>query len=76
MKRRTMKEIIERLWEGNARVERVILLAGALASEDAMPSDLDDFLDDEDDETIEKCLGKIPDWVSKKGKDRKIDIAQ
>ena len=59
-----------------ACVERVILLAGALASEDAMPSDLDDFLDDEDDETIEKCLGKIPDWVSKKGKDRKIDIAQ
>lgn len=71
-----MKEIIERLWEGNARVERVILLAGALASEDDIPSDLDDFLDDEDDETIEKCLGKIPDWVSGKSMDRKIDIAQ
>jgi hypothetical protein len=71
-----MKEIIERLWEENARVERVILLAGALASEDDIPSDLDDFLDDEDDETIEKCLGKIPDWVSEKSMDRKIDIAQ
>ena len=31
---------------------------------------------DLDDETIEKCLGKIPDWVSKKDNDRKIDIAQ
>ena len=71
-----MKEIIERLWEENARVERVILLAGALASEDDIPSDLDDFLDDEDDETIEKCLGKIPDWVSKENRDRKSDIAQ
>lgn len=71
-----MKEIIDRLGEENARVERVILLAGALASEDAIPSDLDDFLDDEDDETIEKCLGRIPDWVSEKSMDRKIDIAQ
>ena len=52
MKGRTMKEIIDRLGEENARVERVILLAGALASEDAIPSDMDDFLDDEDDETI------------------------
>ena len=52
------------------------LLRRALASEDAIPSDLDDFLDDEDDETIEKCLGEIPDWVSKEGIDRNLDIAQ
>ena len=58
-----MKAIFKKLWDETARVERVIFLAGALAAGDAMPDDLDEFFDDEDVETIGKCLGSVPEWI-------------
>lgn len=58
-----MNSIIEKLYDANARIERVIFLAGALAGQDAFADDLNEFFDDEDVETIEECLGGIPTWV-------------
>lgn len=58
-----MLEIMKKLNDATARVERVIFLAGALATSGTCTRDLDDYLDDQADEDIEKCFGKIPDWV-------------
>lgn len=58
-----MKAILEKLWDETARVERVIFLAGALGAGDSFPDDLEEFFEDEDEKDIEKCLGKIPDYV-------------
>ena len=63
-----MKDILYKLAEATARIERVILIAGAIADESAFSDDIDDFFDDEDEEDIEKCLGKIPDWVDLDGR--------
>lgn len=58
-----MKATLEKLWDETVRMERVIFLAGALAAGDSMPDDLEKFFNDEDTETIEKCLGQIPEWL-------------
>lgn len=58
-----MNEIFEKLSDESARVDRVIFLAGALTNVDSMPDDIENFFDEEDAETIEKCLGEAPDWV-------------
>lgn len=59
-----MKDLLEKMCDAPARIERLILLAGAMGSHDAFPDGLNEFFDDEDEETIEKCLGRIPDWVN------------
>lgn len=57
-----MKKNLRRLNENNARIERVIYLAGAIAGTDTLTEDLVDFFDD-DIETVERCLGKLPSWM-------------
>lgn len=57
-----MKALAEKLWEETVRIERIILIAGAM-TDGAFSDDLNEFLDDEDEKTIEECLGRIPDWV-------------
>lgn len=63
-----MKAIMEKLYDATARIERVVFIAGALATADTCTDDLDEFLDHEDNEVIEKCLGEIPDWVDIDGR--------
>ena len=63
-----MRDIIEKLDEANARIERIIFIAGAMASGYALSDDLNEFLDDEDEVTIEICLGAIPDYVDLDGR--------
>lgn len=58
-----MKTILEKLWDETARIDRIILIAGAIAAGDVHSSDLNDFFDDEDDETIEEALGPLPEYV-------------
>lgn len=58
-----MKAILQKLYEETARMDRCILLAGAMAGGDAFPDDLNDFFNDENRESIEMCFGKIPDYV-------------
>lgn len=57
-----MKVLAEKLWEETVRIERIVLIAGAM-TDGAFSDDLNEFLDDEDESTIEECLGRIPDWV-------------
>lgn len=63
-----MYAILEKLNDATARVDRCIFIAGALAACDSFPSDIDDFFDDEDKETIEKCFGEIPEFVDIDGR--------
>lgn len=58
-----MNETFEKLEQATARIERIIYLAGAMAAIDRFPDDLNDFLNDEDDDTIAECFGETPDWV-------------
>lgn len=57
-----MNTMMEKLIDASLVADRVIYLAGALSG-DSLPDDLEAFFNDEDDETIEKCLGTIPEWV-------------
>lgn len=57
-----MKAIFEQLFDATVRMDRVIFLAGAMGGGDALPDDLDSFLD-EDFEVIRECLGPLPDWL-------------
>lgn len=57
-----MKQLMEKLREETVRIQRIILLGGA-TTDGAFSDDLNEFLDDEDEKTIEACLGKIPDYV-------------
>lgn len=57
-----MKALAEKLLNESVRIERIILLAGAM-TDGAFSDDINEFLDDEDESTIEECLGRIPDWV-------------
>lgn len=57
-----VKEMMGKLYDEALITDRVIYLAGALSG-DVLPDDLEEFFNDEDDETIEKCLGTIPEWV-------------
>lgn len=63
-----MKALLEKMYDATCRIEKTIFLAGAMGATDNFASDLDDFFDDEDIENIEKCLGKIPDWVDLDGR--------
>lgn len=58
-----MKLVMEKLFEATARIEQVIWIAGALAAGDDMAEDLQEFFQFEDDKTIERCFGPIPDYV-------------
>ena len=57
-----MKSLREQLDQETVRIDRIILLAGAM-TDGAFSDDLNEFLDDEDEKTIEECFGKIPEWV-------------
>lgn len=57
------KQMMEKLYNATLVTDRIIFLAGA-ATGDVFPVDLEEFFNEEDDETIEKCLGKIPEWVN------------
>ena len=61
-----MKALTNKLNEETVRIERIILIAGAI-TDGALSDDLNEFLDDEDEETITKCLGEIPDYVDIEG---------
>ncbi len=56
-----MREVFERFCEETARIERMFILAGALA--DGLPDDVAEFLRDEDWQTLEGCFGEIPQRV-------------
>jgi len=58
-----MKLVMEKLFEATARIEQVIWIAGALAAGDDMAEELREFFEYEDNETIERCFGPIPDYV-------------
>lgn len=58
-----MKAILEKLDNASARMERVILLAGAIASAAPLPDDLREFLGYEDEKTISAVLGDVPEAV-------------
>ena len=55
-----MKALLTKLYDETVRIERTILIAGAIGSGDAFPEDLNDFFDDNDDKTISRCLGATP----------------
>lgn len=57
-----MKQIFEKLNDVTSRVEKMIFLAGAMAATDVFSDDLNEFFEEEE-KTIEECLGEIPDWV-------------
>ena len=63
-----MKSILKKLDDVTARIQRTILIAGAISSSDVFSDDLDEFFDDEDETDIEKCLGKIPEYVDLEAK--------
>lgn len=52
----------EQLSSALLRIDKVIFIGGAI-SQELLGDDLDSFLDEEDEETIVKCLGEIPDYV-------------
>ena len=58
-----MKALLTKLYDETVRIERTILIAGAIGSGDAFPEVLNDFFDDNDDKTIRRCLGAIPEYV-------------
>lgn len=57
------RAILNKLDDANARIERSIFLAGALAAMGAFPEDLDDYFDDLEVEDINACFGEIPEYV-------------
>lgn len=61
-----MKSIAEKLGDETVRIERIILLAGAI-TDGAFSDDLNSFFDDEDEEAIVECLGEIPEYVDIEG---------
>ena len=65
-----MKAIFEKFFDESIRIERVIFLAGALG-DGALSDDLHDFFDEEV-ETIERALGRVPDWIDLDGSSRRI----
>jgi hypothetical protein len=56
-----MKTIYTSLNDATARLGIVISIAGAVAADDALSDDLNDFLAQQTFEEIEDCLGKLPD---------------
>lgn len=59
----TTKELFERFDEATARLEQVICIAGAISACDAISDPLSELLD-EDDDTLQKCFGELPDWLT------------
>jgi len=57
-----MKKLCVRFDEATARIDRIILLAGAIG-DDALSKDAEEFFTDEDFETIEGAFGPLPAWV-------------
>lgn len=56
-----MKTIYTSLNDATARLGIVISIAGAVAADDALSDDLNDFMAQQTFEEIEDCLGKLPD---------------
>lgn len=56
-------QVFEKLYDETTRVEKVIYLAGAMASGDSFSDDLREFFEEEDEDAIESCFGPIPDGV-------------
>lgn len=61
-----MKKLAQKLFDESARIDRTILIAGSM-TDGAFSDDFNEFLDDEDESTIEECLGEIPDGVDIEG---------
>ena len=59
---RGMKRLCVRFDDATARIDRTIMLAGAIG-DNAMAEDAEEFFRDEDFETIEGCFGPLPSWV-------------
>ena len=64
-----MDKLFEKLSDATARLEQVICIAGALGDGMAMADPLRELLD-EDDDTLTKCFGKMPDWLTEALGDR------
>lgn len=60
---KTPLNLLGKMCEETVRMERVIFIAGAIASGDALSDDLNEFFDDTDLSDIEKLFGKIPDYL-------------
>jgi hypothetical protein len=62
MKKQKMADLCDRFWNATARIEEMFLLA---AIGDSLPSRIEDLLQEEEWERLEKCFGKIPLHVKK-----------
>lgn len=59
-----MKQLFERLDEATARMDQVICIAGAIGGGcDAIADALTELLE-EDDDTLRKCFGEMPEWLT------------
>lgn len=59
-----MKELFERLDVATARMDQVISIAGAIGgASGAIAGPLGELLE-EDDDTLCKCFGKLPEWLT------------
>lgn len=57
------KDLWERLEAADLRIDRSITLAGAIGAYHALSDDLEDFLESAEKDTIERCLGPLPNWL-------------
>lgn len=55
-----MKKLYEQLDEYTLRMDAVVLLAGMVNDGDAMADPLRELLEDEDDETLQRCFPDMP----------------
>ena len=58
-----MKAIFTALNDATARLGIVISIAGAIAADDCLSNNLNDFLAEHPVEEIEDCLGELPDYL-------------
>jgi len=59
-----MKKLMQRFDEATARIETMILIAGAIYDDWSLQKELGEFFEEEDFETIERTFGQLPVFVS------------
>lgn len=58
-----MKKLLKRFDEETARIEKMILVAGAIYDDWSLQEELREFFEEEDFETIEGAFGQLPVFV-------------